>query len=104
MRTYYFTAATEHFLLEEDPVEEILRERLRFYKDNNLSIDFWLTQTIDTLNISELNSLQKEVPEKLVAIISTNPKFIDWLKLRLQYVINGHFSVSNDIELMIRLE
>ena len=42
MKTYYFVAASEKFLTVEEPLEEILKERERNYKENNKEKDFWL--------------------------------------------------------------
>ena len=42
MTTYFFVAASEKFLTVEEPLEEILKERERNYKENNKEIDFWL--------------------------------------------------------------
>lgn len=100
MPTYYFTAASEQFLLQEEPVEEILRERLRFYNENNLTIDFWLTKKSNILQIPEINAIKNNINGDLVAIISTNPTFINWLKLRLQYVITGTFSMNNTTDIL----
>nr|YP_010338544.1 hypothetical protein MW432_pgp087 [Rhodaphanes brevistipitata]UNJ18494.1 hypothetical protein [Rhodaphanes brevistipitata] len=92
MTTYYYTLASTKFFLEEEPVEEILRERLHFYDENNLNVDFCFIKKIDTLEVPELISLQEKFRNELSAIISTNPHFIDWLKLRLQYVLTGEFT------------
>ena len=40
MTTYFFVAASEKFLTVEEPIEEILKERMRNYKENNKEIDF----------------------------------------------------------------
>jgi len=42
MTTYFFVAASEKFLTVEEPLDEILKERMRNYKENNKEIDFWL--------------------------------------------------------------
>ncbi len=42
MTTYFFVAASEKFLTVEEPLEEILKERKRNYKENKKEIDFWL--------------------------------------------------------------
>lgn len=97
MTVYYFTAASKHFLLEEEPVEEILRERRNFYQTNNLPIDFWLISHASFFQLSEVSSLKKFVNQDLAAVVSTNPHFINWLKLRLQYVIIGNFDADQDL-------
>jgi hypothetical protein len=40
--------------------------------------------------------IKKKCPQPAAAIISTNPQFITWLKLRLEYVITGEFSAPSD--------
>ena len=35
MTTYFFVAASEKFLTVEEPLDEILKERMRNYKENN---------------------------------------------------------------------
>ena len=46
MKTYYFVAASEKFLTVEEPLEEILKERERNYKENNKEIDFGFKKSI----------------------------------------------------------
>lgn len=96
MTTYYFTAASKQFLLEEEPVEEILRERLNFYKDQNIPIDFWLALDPTLINKLGLSFDKNFLSSDLAAIISTNPTFINWLKLRLQYVVTGNIQIANN--------
>ena len=40
MTTYFFVAASEKFLTVEEPLDEILKERMRNYKENNKEIGF----------------------------------------------------------------
>ena len=35
MNTYFFIAASENFLTVEEPLDEIFKERIRNYKENN---------------------------------------------------------------------
>ncbi|MFO0058416.1 MAG: MgPME-cyclase complex family protein, partial [Cyanobacteriota bacterium] len=42
--TYHFIAASEAFLTEEEPLEEVLRERTRNYQETGKAIDFWLVR------------------------------------------------------------
>jgi hypothetical protein len=44
MSTYHFVAASEAFLCEEEPLEEVLRERVRHYGEQGKEIDFWLVR------------------------------------------------------------
>ena len=54
MTTYYFIAVSQKFLTEEEPLEEILKERRRNYKENNRNIDFWLLIKPQFLKCSEI--------------------------------------------------
>ena len=44
MTVYHFVAASEAFLCEEEPLAEVLRERVRHYGENGREIDFWLVR------------------------------------------------------------
>ena len=44
MSTYHFIAASEAFLTVEEPLEEVLRERVRHYGEQGKEIDFWLVK------------------------------------------------------------
>ncbi|MCP9923109.1 MgPME-cyclase complex family protein, partial [Synechococcus lacustris] len=39
MATYYYVAASENFLTEEEPLAEVLTERRRNYAENSKEID-----------------------------------------------------------------
>nr|YP_009297199.1 hypothetical protein Psor_067 [Porphyridium sordidum]AOM66542.1 hypothetical protein Psor_067 [Porphyridium sordidum] len=89
MPKYYFAAASKKFFLEEEPIEEVLRERTNYYNSINKPIDFWLLIDPDFLNSKELIYVQSRIKKPSAAIVSTNPVFINWIKLRVSYVITG---------------
>ncbi len=91
MTTYYYVLASQRFLLEEEPFEEVLRERTRNYHEQEKEIDFWLVKDPAFLAAPEMKEIQQKCPQPAVAVISTNKQFITWLKLRLEYVITGEF-------------
>ena len=95
MTTYYFIAASKKFLTEEEPLEEILKERRRNYKENNREIDFWLLIRPLFLKYSELKELYNKIPKPQAAVISTDKKFITFLKLRCEFVAFGEIKVPN---------
>lgn len=95
MTTYYYVLASQRFLLEEEPLEEVLRERTRDYQEKNKEIDFWLIKQPVFLEAPELASVKAECPQPSVAIVSTNQQFITWLKLRLEYVLTGEFEAPS---------
>lgn len=88
---YYFVLGSQKFLLIEEPLEEILRERIQYYQSIKKNLDFWLLPSPKFLNLNELKKIKQISPNKNIAIVSTNKIFITWLKLRLNNVILGEF-------------
>ena len=95
MTTYYFVAASEKFLTTEEPIDEILKERMRNYKENNKEIDFWLLKNPSFLQTTKFVDLKAKIPSPPAAILSTDKKFITFLKLRLEFVAVGEFEFPN---------
>lgn len=96
MTTYYYVLASHKFLLEEEPMEEVLKERTRYYREQEKEIDFWLVPQPAFLEAPEMASVKAQAPESAVAIVSTSAQFITWLKLRLEYVLTGEFQAPSD--------
>ena len=96
MQTYYYVLASERFLLEEEPFEEVLRERTRNYQEQEKEIDFWLVKQPAFLEAPEMAGIKAKCPQPACAVISTNPQFITWLKLRLEFVATGEFQAPTD--------
>ena len=95
MTTYFFVAASEKFLTVEEPLEEILKERIRNYKENNKEIDFWLLKNPSFLQTTKFAALKATIPSPPAAVLSTDKKFITFLKLRLEFVAVGEFEFPN---------
>ena len=95
MSTYYFVAASEAFLTEEEPLDEVLRERVRNYGEQNKPIDFWLVKRPAFLDAPELEPVASAVPRPAAAVVSTDEKFITFLKLRLEFVAYGQFEAPS---------
>ncbi len=93
--TYHFIAASERFLCEEEPLDEVLRERVRNYGEHNRPIDFWLVRRPAFLEAPELAEIAAAVPRPSAAVISTDPSFITFLKLRLEFVARGSFQAPS---------
>jgi hypothetical protein len=91
MTVYHFVAASEAFLTEEEPLDEVLRERQRDYSEKNRPIDFWLVRRPAFLEAPELRGVAAAVPRPAAAIVSTDEKFITFMKLRLEFVVRGSF-------------
>lgn len=96
MTTYHYILASQKFLLEEEPLEEVLKERTRDYTEKKKEIDFWLVKQPAFVEAPELKAVKEKAPAQSVAIISTNKQFIVWLKLRLEYVLMGEFEAPSD--------
>ena len=95
MTKYFFVAASQKFLTVEEPIEEILKERMRNYKENNKEIDFWLLKNPSFLKTTQFIDLKAKIPSPPAAILSTDKKFITFLKLRLEFVAVGEFEFPN---------
>ncbi|MBW4692663.1 MAG: DUF2488 family protein [Lyngbya sp. HA4199-MV5] len=95
MQTYYYVLASQRFLTQEEPIDEVLKERTRNYHEQEKEIDFWLVNEPAFLNAPELAAIKAKCPQPASAIISTNPQFITWLKLRLEFVITGEFQAPS---------
>jgi hypothetical protein len=95
MSTYHFIAASEAFLTVEEPLEEVLRERVRNYGEQGKAIDFWLVRQPRFLEAPELASVAGSVPRPAAAVVSTDEKFITFLKLRLEFVARGQFEAPS---------
>ena len=95
MSTYYFVAASEAFLTKEEPLEEVLSERVRDYSEKGKEIDFWLVKQPAFLNAPEFKDQAGAIPQPAAAVISTDAVFIDFMKLRLEYVLKGSFEAPN---------
>ena len=95
MTTYHFVAASESFLTIDEPLEEVLKERRRHYAETKREIDFWLVMRPAFLQAPELAELASQVPQPAAAVVSTDEKFITFLKLRLEYVAVGCFEAPS---------
>jgi hypothetical protein len=95
MQTYYYVLASQRFLLEEEPLEEVLLERQRHYQEQEKEIDFWLVRQPAFLEAPEMQAAKAKCPQPAAAVISTNSQFVEWLKLRLEYVLVGKFQAPS---------
>lgn len=95
MQTYYFILASQGFLAGE-ALDEVLKERTRYYQEQEKEIDFWLVHQPAFLEAPEMAALKTQCPQPATAVISTNPQFINWLKLRLEFVITGEFQAPSE--------
>ena len=89
---YYFVVASKQFLVTEEPLEEVLRERIQYYRRTKKRIDFWLLPSPKFLEAESFKNVKNKFPKDCLSIVSTNKIFITWLKLRLNNVFVGEFS------------
>jgi len=73
----------------------VLRERVRNYQEQGKTIDFWLVTRPAFLEAPELASVAARVPRPAAAVVSSDPKFITFMKLRLEFVATGEFSAPS---------
>lgn len=92
---YYFILASKQFLINEEPLEEVLRERIQYYSRTKKRIDFWLLPNPKFL-YEIFPDLTQKLAKNSLAIISSNKIFITWLKLRLNNVFLGEFTAPNE--------
>ncbi len=95
MTTYYFVAGSEKFFCEEEPLDEVLRERTRHYQDKGLEIDFWLVRQPAFLEAPELAAAKAKVPQPAAAVVTTSKTFQTFLKLRMEFVLLGEFEAPS---------
>jgi hypothetical protein len=95
MQTYYYLVASQRFLREEESLDEVFTERIRNYQEQEKEIDFWFIDRPAFLDAPELATVKAKVPQPATGIISTNPQFITWLKLRLEFVATGEFQAPS---------
>ena len=91
MKTYYYLVASYRFLREEEALDEVFDERVRNYHEQEKEIDFWIFDRPAFLDAPELATVKAKCPQPATAIVSTDKKFITWLKLRLEFVTTGEF-------------
>ena len=62
MQTYYYVLASQHFLVEEEPLDEVLTERIRHYHEHEKEIDFWLVKQPAFLEAPQMVEVKAKCP------------------------------------------
>lgn len=96
MQTYYYVLASQRFIIEEEGIDEVFKERTRNYQEQEKQIDFWLVKQPAFIEAPAMAEIKAKCPQPAAAIISTDSQFITWLKLRLEYVIAGEFQAPSE--------
>lgn len=91
MNNYHFAIASQSFFLNQEPLEEILRERMQYYKSSNKDIDFWFVLNPSFVDYLKKDSVSFRKNNSVAAIVSLDKQFIQWLKLRIGFVYTGQF-------------
>lgn len=95
MQTYYYILASQKFLLEEEPLQEVFDERHRYYREHQKEIDFWMLRQPAFVDAPEMSAVKAACPQPCAAIVSTNAQWIQWCKLRLEFVLTGSFEAPS---------
>ena len=93
---YYFIIGSENFLFNQEPLEEVLRERVQNYNKKGKLLNFWIVPNPDFLKDPVFIDIKNNSPKNPVAILSTEKTFITWLKLRLNNVAIGSFDMIKE--------
>ena len=108
---YYYLIMSQIDMLENQVLEEILRERANYYLSKNKNIDFWLLISPTFLTANNLleeikqTNFYKQQKTKISSdtdknyyssIISLDKEFILWLQLRLGYFENVNSEISDN--------
>lgn len=94
---YYYLVMSQKEMLENQIIEEVLRERASHYLSKSRFSDFWIlitpdfiTKLDDKLRKSNFFKQQKELLTTKYSsrafysvLITTNKEFFDWIKLRI---------------------
>eukprot|EP00243_Klebsormidium_subtile_P011613 TRINITY_DN666_c0_g1_i1.p1 TRINITY_DN666_c0_g1~~TRINITY_DN666_c0_g1_i1.p1 ORF type:complete len:231 (-),score=60.30 TRINITY_DN666_c0_g1_i1:336-1028(-) len=90
---YSFVVANAKFMLwEEEDFVELMKERLRYYEEQNRELDFWLVYEPEFLE--DLPDITKRLGRPAVALVSRDATWITFMKLRLDRVLKGEFEAS----------
>lgn len=101
-KKYFYIVMSQQDLLENQVIEEIIRERNNYYINRENSLNFWILMSPSFLLKNEIfNHIKKSNFYQLKktdiiyndsfyngVIISTDFEYINWLKLRLGYFEN----------------
>ncbi|KAF3792894.1 Uncharacterized protein EJ110_NYTH10697 [Nymphaea thermarum] len=87
---YYFLVANANFLLdEEEHFKEVLFERLRHLNERKKEQDFWLV--VEPKFLDRFPSLTNRLLRPAVALVSTDPGWISFVRLKLDRVLSSEY-------------
>lgn len=93
--TFYFAIANSKWMLDElEELKELMEERARYFGEKNRERDFWLVQEPEFLDA--LPDVTAKVSRPCTAIVSTDKKWITFMKVRLDRIVLGSFEGPTD--------
>jgi hypothetical protein len=105
-KKYYYIVMSQKDMLQNQVLEEILRERATYYISKKRTLDFWITISSEFLEDDKLKKkikltnfynqqkdkinykFQNKESDFYATLISTDQEFLRWIKLRLGYFEN----------------
>ena len=95
--TCYYLLFSQKNFLQNQVIEELIRERSNYYITENKSTDYWILNSPEFINNSELkekiklssfyrakqNEIVKNNEEYFSSILTFNKEFFVWMQLRL---------------------
>ncbi|XP_031498122.1 uncharacterized protein LOC116262769 [Nymphaea colorata] len=91
---YYFLVANAKFLLdEEEHFKEVLFERLRHLNERKKEHDFWLV--VEPKFLDKFPSLTNRLLRPAVALVSTDPGWISFVRLKLDRVLSSEYEADS---------
>ncbi len=124
---YHYLIMSQQDLLQNEVIEELLRERSNYYVSQNKNPDFWILTSpeyIEDKNVknklANSNFYKKHInkiglansslkKDFFACLVSTNEDFIDWFKLRMGDFENLNENINkenyrlNGIQLIVNL-
>ncbi|KAK8960020.1 hypothetical protein KSP40_PGU020036 [Platanthera guangdongensis] len=92
-KRYNFLVANAKFMLdEEEHFQELLFEKRRNYEERNKDRDFWLV--IEPKFLNQFPDITKRLKRPAVALVSTDDRWIKFMKLRLDRVLAGNYEAE----------
>jgi hypothetical protein len=92
---WHFILANADFMLNDENNEhfpEVLRERRRFFLENNAPVNFFIVANPAWLD--SLPEVAKQVRQPAVALVSPDAQWITYCKLRMDRVLKGELQGS----------
>lgn len=87
---FSFIVANADFMLNDENSEhfpELLREKRRHFIETDQPIDFWIVE--QPAFVDSLGEVSKRVSRPCVALVSTDPVWIRFMKIRMDRVLMG---------------